>query len=46
MTDTTLSARPVEEGHFTTHDGVRLFYRRWGSAAMPRHSGVPCRPNW
>ena len=39
-TDTALSARPVEEGHFTTHDGVQLFYRRWPATAATRRGAV------
>jgi alpha-beta hydrolase superfamily lysophospholipase len=39
-TDTTLSARPVEEAHFTTHDGVQLFYRRWPATAATRRGAV------
>jgi alpha-beta hydrolase superfamily lysophospholipase len=40
MTDTALPARPVEEGFFTTHDGVRLFYRRWPATAATRRGAV------
>jgi alpha-beta hydrolase superfamily lysophospholipase len=37
---TALTARPVEEGFFTTHDGVRLFYRRWPATTATRRGAV------
>jgi alpha-beta hydrolase superfamily lysophospholipase len=37
---TALSARPVEEAFFTTHDGVRLFYRRWPATTTTRRGAV------
>jgi len=30
------TSRPIEEHHFTTHDGVQLFYRRWPAMAERR----------
>jgi alpha-beta hydrolase superfamily lysophospholipase len=39
-TVSTAPARPVEETHFTTHDGVRLFYRRWPAVATTRRGAV------
>ena len=32
--------RSAEEGQFTTHDGVPLFYRRWPAAAVPPRGAV------
>jgi alpha-beta hydrolase superfamily lysophospholipase len=31
-----LTQRPLHEHHFTTHDGVDLFYRHWPATAGPR----------
>ncbi|MEZ4236394.1 MAG: bifunctional alpha/beta hydrolase/class I SAM-dependent methyltransferase [Myxococcota bacterium] len=31
-----MTARPVEEHHFTTHDGEALFYRRWPARDRPQ----------
>lgn len=33
------ASRPVQEHHFTTHDGVSLFYRHWPATA-PRRGAV------
>lgn len=32
--------RPVQEHHFTTHDGVDLFYRRWPATSSERRGCV------
>ena len=31
-----LTQRPLHEHHFTTHDGVALFYRHWPATTTPR----------
>jgi len=34
------TARPVEESHFATHDGVALFYRRWPAISAPARGAI------
>ena len=34
------TSRPVQEHHFTTHDGVSLFYRHWPATAAQRRGAV------
>src|SRR6188472_1176357 len=34
------SSRVVTERHFTTHDGVDLFYRHWPAASSPPAGAV------
>jgi len=34
------TSRPAQERHFTTHDGVSLFYRHWPATAAQRRGAV------
>lgn len=35
-----LTQRPVQESHFTTHDGVQLFYRHWPATSGQRRGAI------
>jgi alpha-beta hydrolase superfamily lysophospholipase len=34
------TTRPAQERHFSTHDGVSLFYRHWPATAAQRRGAV------